>query len=1097
MHTSDALTYRQWLTNFLSSRTQQVLEHVELYKYQMGENEYLELIQILKKSKKISQNAIHSNEWCGLFTLYCAEWFRREYSLNWSWEPILEPLHFELSILERNEIIKRGLIHYWKRPLSRYQSDRCDYLGSVFKEGGLPSNLLVSNDNKYQTTFNAIFDKYTELKQFGDDALFRFIRSKIKRLPETLQGSDSIELIISMVKTLEKFVIQFDLGRKSNPAAYLDSHYPKWRDNFPLPLDDEVGTAFLTTLLSKATKAITKATVKKIFFCQHFLSFTKQQLNTQISLPNKYTFNFSKADLTSARVELVIFEGHHAIKNIGNGFVNFNNEKPEIQFRDPEINIYRDICENELYLTVMQAGRKIDSIRLVNSSVELFDAVLTLIERDDQWKIISQVSAKVKDKTVGILAPVNAVYSITEGICTKTLLTFNELVLSRLTGKCQVTLLDNNTFSISTGIESLNDSSLILKGNQLPYYTEPALVYTGLPRLVDELGSNEIFKFSLNGTELEYLAQEEKYGRQTYVARNIHGDIIFRKRIGILPKDFFLKIIPGNTPNNGTLLVETHSPCICNIKTDAICKISSEKKDGVLKLEIEAEDIRPVYMWLEVMSLIGNAPIRIRIPFPSLGALVFDANGQPLKSKLSIEELLGSRVLLFAPYGSPTPYEIELREKATVNTKMMNRYMWRYLVTDKPIEIDLYRLKKYILSFLSLHENLDTSVELEIKGAGSIKCFDIRYYSSLLNHDREENTISINLKLNQLEILSQPELISLFNPEQKSIPLKPKLSEGVDTGTFWLPHHLSAGGPWLIVPNKNSTVHFRAKLISGQSIKENSQILTLQKAAVAFNPSDKVSSIANVLSLMADDFSHPSWHYIRVTFKNFNYLPLATFQIWRHLIRDPKALAVAVFIFECDEKFIAMLNEQLPVCWEYIQLVHWQHAIRLQKTFFLKIGVAETIAKDILNKDIEKLSYAIPVLGGPLADFLIDEKCQKLASLNEMQRTIQDVWYQDLLREHCDDEAWPVTLGHEIKQICDGLNLMPFELEISSSYQTGVVYAPIFAAAMAAGLIPEQTRNLLTSDVLFRLRQLNEFDADWFNPVYQFFLSYFTQSTAK
>ncbi len=818
MNTSDALTYRQWLTNFLSSRTQQVLEHVELYKYQMSENEYLELVQILKKSKKNSQNTIHSDEWCGLFTLYCAEWFRREYSLNWSWEPILEPLNFKLSSAEISQIVQRGLIHYWKRPLSRYQSERCDYLGSVFKEGGFPSNLLIYSDNKYQTTFNAIFDKYIELKQFGDDALFRFIKSKIKRLPETLQGSDSIELIISMVKTLENLVIRFDLGSKSNPAAYLDSHYPKWRDNFPLPLDDEVGTAFLTTLLSKATKAITKATVKKMLSCQHFLSFNKQQLNTQISLPNKCAFNFSKADLTSARVELVIFEGHNAIKNIGNGFVNFNNEKPEIQFRDPEINIYRDTCENELYLTVMQAGREIDSIRLANSSIELFDAVLTLTEIGDQWKIISQVSTKVKDKTVGILAPTNAIYSIIEGTCTQMPLTFNDLVLSKLTGKCQVTLSSNNTFSISTGIESLNDSSLILKGNQLPYYTEPALVYTGLPKLVDELGFNEIFKLSLNGTELEYLAQNERYGRQTYIARNIHGDIIFRKQIGILPKDFSLKIISGDTPNKGIILIEDKFSCGCRIKTDALCKINSEKKDGILKLEIEAENIRPVYMWLEVMSLIGNAPINIRIPFPSLGALVFDANGQPLKSKLSIEELLGSRVFLFAPYGFPTSYEIELREKASINTRMMNRYVWRYLVTDKPIEIDLYRLKRNILSLLSLHENPDSSVELEIKGAGSIKCFDIRYYSSLLNHDREENTISINLKLKQPETLSQPELISLFNPDQKLIPLKPRLSEGIDTGTFWLPHNLSEGGPWLVVPSKNSTVHFRAKFISGQSI---------------------------------------------------------------------------------------------------------------------------------------------------------------------------------------------------------------------------------------------------------------------------------------
>jgi hypothetical protein len=45
----------------------------------------------------------------------------------------------------------------------------------------------------------------------------------------------------------------YNLSNHTEPVKQLDKVHPKWRDEFPMPLDDETGTRFLNGLLCTAS----------------------------------------------------------------------------------------------------------------------------------------------------------------------------------------------------------------------------------------------------------------------------------------------------------------------------------------------------------------------------------------------------------------------------------------------------------------------------------------------------------------------------------------------------------------------------------------------------------------------------------------------------------------------------------------------------------------------------------------------------------------------------------------------------------------------------------------------------------------------------
>ncbi|WP_348240969.1 hypothetical protein, partial [Salmonella enterica] len=68
------------------------------------------------------------------------------------------------SSSEIGKIITKGLDGYWGRPVRFYYTDRRNFLGYLFSEGGLPFRLLKESNSRFQSMFSLILNQYDQAK---------------------------------------------------------------------------------------------------------------------------------------------------------------------------------------------------------------------------------------------------------------------------------------------------------------------------------------------------------------------------------------------------------------------------------------------------------------------------------------------------------------------------------------------------------------------------------------------------------------------------------------------------------------------------------------------------------------------------------------------------------------------------------------------------------------------------------------------------------------------------------------------------------------------------------------------------------------------
>ena len=134
---------------------------------------------------------------------------------------------------------------YWLRPIRFYESERSNFLVTLFSEGGLPFRLLKESDSRFLAVFSRILGQYEQAKQSGFSAL-SLARAVIEKsaLPTVFSEDTSVELISHMADNLNSLVLTHNLINHKEPVQQLDKVHPTWRSEFPIPLDDETGEVY-------------------------------------------------------------------------------------------------------------------------------------------------------------------------------------------------------------------------------------------------------------------------------------------------------------------------------------------------------------------------------------------------------------------------------------------------------------------------------------------------------------------------------------------------------------------------------------------------------------------------------------------------------------------------------------------------------------------------------------------------------------------------------------------------------------------------------------------------------------------------------------
>jgi hypothetical protein len=1089
------LSPNQFLSKLLENRGLKAVTAKSLFTYQMQQNEYQELKFVVATYRpKTRVSAQKHKEWAACFVMWCSEWYRREYQASdgWSWSAIWQELGFELNTTEIGELIPVGMESYWRRPI-RFYTERRNFLGSVFIEGGLPFQLISSKDNKFSELIRKVLANYYQVDLLGiklSDLINRYIDS----LPKVFSDDEFIELISSVIRNLMGLADKIDVQSQNElPSEQLDKLIPNWRNQFPIPLDNSTGKGLLDNWLRGAWSA--SSSIKKFqkkLFCKHYFDFKLATFFSEISLPQKLNFKFDKTNVNSSRLDLGLDEGSVRRANFGSVYAQFESDRTVITTRKKGVRLPRNNIHARLYVNVTEAGISIEQTEIPESSIFMGDVPIGFVLDEDRYALVGQASFSTKHPVIYVLIPTGYGIVVITGKCSKVdeLITEDKLYgWYETSGDIRFSH-EESHYRIRTNSTSNTSGMLRLAGKELSWQSKPSNVYLGMPK-VESIDDSTYSTYGLttfvDSKPVHTVKEYELYGTHTLSVKNKDNDTLIRRKIAVLPSD--LSIGFSCEDKKAEITVSTQRSISTNLIADD-ANVSFEKTPKSRRFSIEPNGLPPAKVTLLVQANLECEPIELTLPYPASGIYGYNSEGRILDSDLTINQLLGSEVFLYSHKEYAAKFRLEFFLLPV--SRNSPSYLSTISVADKPQVLSLYSFKERIIELLSLSNSLDAQVQVCISDSSNMKKYNVRRFASDIKIDRMDDLISF--ENGQLESVEHcPLAMRIAEPERKPIQLQPRMLGSIELDRFEIADEMKKEGPWLIIPSQNVDVDFRPTFypIDIDLDTANRDILSIQTAIKVFHPSSAPNVITDFLNTMTSDIEHPGWGYFRNLWDNFGYLPLSTFEAWKALINTPSALTIALFKFEMNEDFIRRIDAEFPMLWELISLEYWIFAKQCFTKWLLKLGANENFINEQTIKMFDQFSRAIPSFPAEIIEYFKGQNLAPRLPHAQEKMIINIVWLQELIREHAESE-WPIGLKYEIEKAADELGEIRDLINVPHFRQSSVVLYPVVAAAFAIGKLRFADIFRNDSNTIYALKELRDFDSVWFSSMFSFAISYFT-----
>lgn len=1064
-----------WLQTLMLKRSINVPTSQPLYTYQLSEAEFFSLKSLLIKVPYSLQKSKEPG-WCAVFCLYGAEWYRRKYLSGWSWSGIFAELGYDIEPNKREDVVVNGLA-FWKRTIIQYENGQKSYLGTIFSEGGVPFALLASEGSRFQLMFKRLLTDYDKAKAFGVSTI-PFIQQELSRMANAFKEETTVTLLDNMVTKLYELIDGFSLEKQEQPAAYLDGQLPKWRNSFPIPLDNATGEELLSGLLKSAAshRKATNEQRKRVQVAQWLANTEKLQFSVCVELAKKFSIPVGQAKFSNPMVEVLICEGKNSVSRLGLVRAECRDNETIVHLTKTLVTFSRLNWEVSLSIVLMQGGNEIYRESIPYTALLLSDMPLVFEKHEDTLLFVGQGSVSKKASSLLALLPSEAQFSSsidTTNVLESQVRDGHHFI--EFTGELWITSklgADSDEFSLSTKAEQFSKELLEISGEEIPYesnYGYP--VYKGLPDISCYYPDSEVYIGEQKVDQLTYLS--DIFGRQVIKVK-LAGKTLYRKKIAILPKSFSLHLKAGKTANHGFLYLSCDQRMMSSVQSDV--SVSSKKIDNGKMFELTCQSAPPAYVDIQIRANLLAEPIVLQVPFPSKGALFFDANGGllPRERKLVIDQLLGARAMLFGESNSNnTRFNIELI--APTSSRHAVQEIHTYRVSAAYQEVSLYEFRHKIKELLASTDELDSIVRMVVS---SPSCESKQYQIGRYSVSAKREGGMLTFKERDVEDFSEikVDLINLTDPNEKSRPLAQRLSGGAAIGKFDLPTHLNS--PSLAVPAKDSNIPFRAIYIPAtHSALNPNKAKSLSKAVTEFHPSTNPRAFDAVLDEMARDLTHSSWSFLDVLFSNYRHLPMVSFEVWKAIAKHPMCLAAFAFVTKHDvEEVIQSMQIELNVLWELLPTSAWKVA----ENRYCDYLIAKACPEEFLDKRVGIKKKAVASYLG------LTELFELTPKKGLMYFALIEMWRTDLLRNKSDHGViWP---DHYANVLYEWLSKNESKLlcfEIPAKFQTAVLLFPIVAAVVTAGkctwqdvLHGEEPDNVL-------LRQLMDFDRAWFESIFQ------------
>lgn len=1108
----------EWMQKVLQRHGINVPDGRPLYQYRLNENEFVELLDLLKLSARLGINNITEMlYWDAVFVMYASEWWRRHYEGKWGWDGVFYSIDLdakELSASHRNALVKSGL-QRWRREVRSVDGAR-KFLGTIATEGGLPLKQLHGSGGWLNHVLQPALRKHLT-RGISIDVL---IENSEELIPPTYRSPELMHILTDITHTVVALREKHDLKDKEEPLEWLDANYVNWRELFPFPMDDSQAKSLLSDLIDTASKAkVTEASAAP-FEVERMLVRAESEcpdLVANIDVPSfvyldKIGLGPDKPELPSMMTLEIYVPGGKSWP-WSRGVLTTYRNRNAIKLSGRPLRLRGEDALNELRLRFKHLGETFHDMSILGGTY--LDTELPWMFRlvDAKWQLQGIASQSIKSNTAMVVIPKFS--SFEKGDEDTEVTRCGEIFdgeLLKLSGVIHCHLADAK-YELSAGIKE-KTISYDLGGKKCGYSSSPKDLYIGKPELVEEnliSGHRRRVKHSQLQAKRVGVSDDWKPLNQVrpgyYEIRlaDKNGNLSLRRRVVILSEDFDVEILPDRQKvNDGEVHLHGTEGFELDVSSDAF---SAEifAADGKTGIRLQSKNEPPISFEVSLLPDRQSKVISLNIPYPSKGALLFDPNGEPavFSKPLQLSTLNGYRVKLFDDKYRPG-------QKVNLVFTLFDRYMneVRDIYVEKQIvlsgeltEFSIQDWYQQIDSLISVGASLDSMVQItmSLRGQTAFELSIYRYESEL---SRVGECVGFELTALQrigIDRLSQVKIsaLNLAQPEQNFENLDPQRTQGMMIGSWQFKPDSRQKGPWIIYPSVDSSIQFRPLLWNVGSGLEIANINNLTKAMLVSDPEARACHIRSVMKEMANDLEHRSWDYLANLWKKTKHLPLTTFDLWRLSINEPSFLAS--LLIKDKSGIVERLETELPVIWELVKISDWVKSFSLYRQGLVSRLDDEELADELLSKKISDLEIKSPSLisiGKILRLRLLGKSCQELMALRSvpveafLAPQLKEE-YQNLLRRQANND-WPEVLSGYLYQHNQRLpNIYTRLIPTNHSFQVAVTNLPWVLAWISLSSEPSEWPTLPSE--IFKIQQLIRFDEDWFTAAFQYLSAWLSQ----
>lgn len=1095
---------RSWLAEFLLMRDlYQGPSGLPLYTYHVTAEEYEELRSMLTKYCDYAFDYRYEHSWAACFCLYVAECFRREYDAGdggWAWSTFEHRLNCNFTPQQRAALVTVGLEGYWGRPIRLRERGR-DLLGSLFAEGGLPWLLVQSESHGFGRSIRRGLKDYYRARQ-GGRTTADLISDVEQYLPQSFRNLETLQLLAGIVEQLMDLADRYPLREQNDPAAYLDTVYPRWRDGFPIPLDEKNAQRLINEWLKDAGRRRQEREEEEekasFFTCVHLLQgdLPNWWIQTDVIIPRKEVIPIGDHRLNSTRMEVHFYEGEQLLAKGGVVYGKVEEYSLSVRFPTTQVRLRRRAPQEPLTLRLFENGVLFHVFDFAHSVLDYTDLPLVFEQVDDDWQFVATASCSVASSRVRIRLPAQFNIANDGG--------FETLVMEK----------DGNWLDATESLQIQDEQNLItikvnemsglafrpeLKGDCALYRSLPTTVYLGWPSLVwpnEDDRPDVMLTAHANGVAVEPAHMRTVAGRIQYSLRNAEGETILQRRFGLLPKEFQLNLRPAMSDRPAKLQIQPSTLRVTVDDSNLHSQTYIEDGDVHVHLQPVSTEI-PATVTVAIQSQECDVPVLLHLPFPYHGARLVGGDGAPLATnELALDELLGLQITLTSGLTYNERFTIYMELVGHMQQRIGRSYFVE--VGSIPLQISLFSYHNDMSQMLGAVNEQDAYIRLTVETQKPLLTLNIRRYNGQVRWQQDTRFEIVSNCLTEFRYGVKASAMLLSDPRQAPVSVNERKSEGVGIGVFETNPKMERDAPWLIYPEEDSAVKFRPviyaphqdELFDGAETGDSRRkIHSLHEAARIYHPKDQPHVIDDQIAAMSTDFTHSGWQFLADLKANYAHLPLSTFEGWRALARNPEALSSAVFRLEIDEVFCERIRDELAVIWECTSLPLWSSTYRRFREWLARQGFPEVLQDRVLQNRRTVLPAVVSGFDH-VGDYL------ETGDLGQLQKVpvefVLPDWYQSLRRTHEANDNWPVELNDVLSNWIKKQNLpLPVKTLSQIRYSDSVTYLPIFMAHVTAGKTTLDELGRDTAYLKFAVKMISDFDhITWYACVHAMMVSY-------